>query len=113
MSTVAVFGAIGGTGRAVNRTLPFETMARLFARSSSQEAEDRQRQETVVRESGLAWTLVKPPRLTDAPRRGPIQAGPLVRVGMLSHISRLDLAEFLLDEIAQPRFVGQVVFVRT
>ena len=38
-------------------------------------------------------------------------AGPQVRVGMLSKISRADLARFIADELAEPRFRRETVFV--
>jgi len=95
-----------------NRTLPFQLMADMFKRHSPQVASDRVGQERVVMHSGLAWTIVKPPRLTDGAAKGKWQAGKEVRLGMLSSISRDDLADFLLSETMSPQYVGQAVFVR-
>lgn len=94
-----------------NRTLPFELMAKLFARQRPAVAADRWQQELAVRDSGLDWTVVKPPRLTDAPAHGRIEAGARVRVGLLSKISRTDLARVITDELAEPRFRRETVFV--
>lgn len=95
-----------------NRTLPFQLMAYMFKRHLPQVASDRVGQENVVISSGLAWTIVKPPRLTDGAARGRWSAGTDVRLGMLSSISRDDLADFLLAETVMPQYAGQAVFVR-
>jgi hypothetical protein len=94
-----------------NRTLPFDLMARMFARQQPAAALDRWQQEVSVRESDLDWTLIKPPRLTDAPARGGARTGPHVRVGIFSRISRMELARIIADEVAAPRFCCETVFV--
>ena len=104
-------GAMIG-GAQGNRSWPMEWMARSFARHAPGLARDREEQERIVAASGLDWTIVKPPRLTDGPATGRVRAGTDVRVGLLSRISRADLAGFMLDEIAQHTFVRQRVFVR-
>jgi uncharacterized protein YbjT (DUF2867 family) len=95
-----------------NRTLPFQFMADAFKRRSPQVAADREAQECVVMESDLAWTIIKPPRLTDGQAKGRWEAGPEVRVGMLSSITRDDLAAFLLAETLVPEHTGRAVFIR-
>jgi putative NADH-flavin reductase len=62
--------------------------------------------------SGLAWTIVKPPRLTSGRLSGRIVAGPDLPVGLRSYVSRADLATFILDEITRARFIRQRVVVR-
>lgn len=104
-------GGMIGAYRA-NRTFPFQLMADMFKRHSSQVANDREAQERVAMHSGLAWTIVKPPRLSDAAAKGTWRAGKDVRLGMLSSISRDDLADFLLTETVRPQYTGQAVFVR-
>ncbi|MBI5430884.1 MAG: NAD(P)H-binding protein [Nitrosomonadales bacterium] len=95
-----------------NRTLPFQWMTDMFKRRSPQVARDREGQENVVKRSGLDWTIVKPPRLTDGKAKGSWQAGPDIRVGMLSSIARGDLADFLVEETLYPQHIGQAVFIR-
>ena len=95
-----------------NRTLPFQWMTDVFNRKAPQVAADRAGQERAVRESGLDWTIVKPPRLTDGAARNRYTAGEDVRLGMLSSITRGDLARFLVGEALRPRFAGKAVFVR-
>ena len=62
--------------------------------------------------SGLDWTIVKPPRLTDGAAKGKWLAGTDVRLGMLSSITRDDLANFLVTKTLKPQYIGQAVFVR-
>jgi putative NADH-flavin reductase len=62
--------------------------------------------------SGLDWTIVKPPRLTDSSPQGQAQASSSLRVGLLSKVSRASLAAFILDEIQTGRFVRQRIFVK-
>jgi hypothetical protein len=96
-----------------NRTLPFQLMAGLFKRRSPQVARDREGQEGVVMRSGLAWTIVKPPRLSNGPATGKWFAGPDIRVGLFSSIARADLAEFLLAEAMLAQHSGQTIFIRS
>lgn len=99
-------------GPAPNRSHPMEWMARTFASWHPQAVRDREEQERLVESSGLDWTIVKPPRLTDSPPQGRVKAGPSLRVRLLSRISRADLAAFILDEIQTGRFVRQRIFVK-
>lgn len=75
-------------------------------------ARDREDQESAVAASPLDWTIIKPPRLTDAGPCGRTVAGPALPVGLRSSVCRADLASFLLDEVAGPRFVRQRVIVQ-
>lgn len=94
-----------------NRTAPFRLATDAFTRRFPAVAADRAEQERLVRESGLEWTLIKPPRLTNGPRTGNVHGSMRHRVGLLSKISRKDLSEFILDEIGRPGFIGRAVFV--
>jgi putative NADH-flavin reductase len=62
---------------------------------------DMRRTEDIVRASGLEWTIVRPPRLTDGPRTASYRSATNrnVRGGM--HISRADLADCILQCLAQ------------
>lgn len=104
-------GGMIGDYRA-NRTLPFQWMSDMFRGHSPQIANDRVGQEHVVMDSGLDWTIIKPPRLTDGAAKGKCCIGTDVRLGMLSSITRADLADFLITETLEPQYIGQVVFIR-
>jgi putative NADH-flavin reductase len=65
--------------------------------------------EDVLRDSGLDWTVVRPPRLTDGPVTGAYRTayGQNLRRGLL--ISRADVAHFMLRALRQPETSEQVV----
>jgi putative NADH-flavin reductase len=94
-----------------NWSWPVRAMSRAFARSRPQIAADFREQERLVRESGLDWTIVKPPLLTTGAPRGRVRVGPDLRIGLMSRIRRADLAQAILDEIERPQHLGKAVFV--
>lgn len=72
---------------------------------------DKENQERVVRESGLEWVLVRPPRFVKGPgRRRPrvIGSGEPGRVGK---VSLPGLAQVLLDASERPDYVGGAIVV--
>jgi putative NADH-flavin reductase len=75
-------------------------------------AEDRANQEKCVETSGLDWTLVKPPRLSNSKGRGHIRCGEALKVGAMSSLSRSDLGRFLLDQVDSREYVGKWVVVQ-
>lgn len=72
--------------------------------------DDRDEQERLVRASALSWTVVKPPRLTDADSKA-YNASPTLSVGVSSHLSRTALATFLVDEAMQPKYAQSAVYL--
>jgi putative NADH-flavin reductase len=71
--------------------------------------DDLARMEDVLRESELDWTIVRPPRLTDAPRTGKYRTAleRNLRRGLL--ISRADVADLMLRVLGQPDTIGQAI----
>jgi putative NADH-flavin reductase len=67
--------------------------------------------EDVIRSSGLSWTLVRPPRLTEGPRtwRYRVSIDQNVRGGR--RISRADVAALMLHAIADPSTSGHTLGV--
>lgn len=61
--------------------------------------------------SGLDWTMVMPPMLLNSPARGKyrIDGEALPPHGM--SISRADVAEFMMQQIANPQWVGKGVYI--
>ncbi len=61
--------------------------------------------------SGLDWTMVMPPMLANSPARGVyrIDGEALPRNG--SRISRTDVADFMMQQIANPQWVGKGVYI--
>ena len=69
---------------------------------------DHERQEAVVKQSALDWTLARPPYLFDGPHTGVYQHGfaPAYR-GTKGKISRADVADFMLKQVADDTYVGK------
>ncbi|MBU1250297.1 MAG: SDR family oxidoreductase [Actinobacteria bacterium] len=66
----------------------------------------------VLRASGLDWTVVRGPRLTDAPATGSYRVG-WVGVNASTQIARADLARFILTQLDDDTFVHELPFVST
>jgi hypothetical protein len=65
--------------------------------------------EDVLRDSGLDWTVVRPPRLTDKPPTGAYRTayGQNLRRGLL--VSRADVAHLMLDVLGRPETIEQAI----
>lgn len=60
--------------------------------------------DAALRESGLAWTIVRPGRLTDDPATGRVSLGPHVARG---DVTRADVAAVLAAVLDAPATIGQ------
>jgi putative NADH-flavin reductase len=71
--------------------------------------EDLAVMEDLVRDSGLDWTISRPPRLTDKPLTGVYRSayGQNLRGGVT--VSRADVAHHMLSMINEPETIKQVV----
>jgi putative NADH-flavin reductase len=65
--------------------------------------------EDILRRSGLDWTVVRPPRLTDKPLTGSYRTadGQNLRRGLL--VSRADVARLMLRVLEQPDTIKQAI----
>lgn len=69
---------------------------------------DHQEQEQITRASGLDWTIVRPGAFTDGPRTGEYRRGFTPRREKKTpKISRADVADFLLEQLTDPTWVGR------
>lgn len=67
---------------------------------------DHAREEGLIKRSTLDWVIVRPPRLTNGPYTGRYQSGEDVRErGLLASISRADVADFMVKQFADDRYV--------
>lgn len=108
---IALTGAmIGDMDQGQSRLM--QSVAKWIAAQQPAAAADRAGQERLLMESDREWTIVKPPRLTDGPLRSRTRSGTHMRVGLLSRISRPDLAEFMLDQIDSSQYVRDRVLVK-
>jgi putative NADH-flavin reductase len=83
----------------IHRRLLFPILRRFFGESYA----DMARMEQLLGASGVAWTVLRPPRLTDGPGTGRYRTAvgaPLPRAG---RISRADLARVMLQVLDDPR----------
>lgn len=67
---------------------------------------DHERQESVIKQSSLEWTIVRPPHLLDAPRTGVYRHGfPPADRDIKGQISRADVADFMLKQLTDDSYV--------
>lgn len=72
---------------------------------------DIPRQENVITKSGLDWTIVHPARLTNGIYTGNYRIGGELPIGLFSHISRADVADFLLKAASSREFVHKIITI--
>ena len=85
----------------------FGLLLAVLARDVLRDAEAHAR---VLQESGLEFTLVRGPRLTDGPRTGVYRVG-YVGKDSGTQVSRADVADFMLRELGEGAWVGQAPVV--
>ena len=67
---------------------------------------DHERQEAVVRNSSLEWTIIRPPHLKDGPRTGEYRHGfPVTDRNIQGWISRADVADFMLRQLTADTYI--------
>lgn len=93
----------------VMRSVLTPIVKRVFARNYA----DLARMEDVIRHSGLDWTVVRPPQLTDRPLTASYRTayGRNLRGGR--NIPRADVAHYMLRALDEPESVGRTVGVAT
>jgi uncharacterized protein YbjT (DUF2867 family) len=64
----------------------------------------------VLQASGLDWTVVRGPRLTQDPGKGRYRVG-WVGVDASTRISRDDLADFIVTQLTDRSFIHEMPFV--
>jgi putative NADH-flavin reductase len=93
---------VGGTGQRlglVDRYLVLPLLLRNVMR-------DHARKEALIRQSALDWVIVRPPRLTNGPYTGRYRSGEDARGrALLASISRADLADFMVKQLSDDRYV--------
>jgi len=67
--------------------------------------------EDVVRRSGLDWTIVRPPKLTDRPPTGTYRTASGLNIRGGWSVPRADVADLMLRVLDRPETVGQVIGV--
>lgn len=70
---------------------------------------DKAAGERVLRDSDVDWTLVYPAMLTNGPHTGRYTVGEHLRLTGLPRVARADVAEFMLREAEERRYVRRLV----
>lgn len=77
------------------------------------EIRDHEIKERMVTSSGVLWTIVRPPTLTNGPRTGSYRTGAdLTAASPLPRLSRADVADCILKELEDGAFVQRVMRVQ-
>lgn len=107
---VAVVGIMGaGESR---RKLPWFFRSVLFPTYLRRPLREHERQEAILRQTALDWTVVRPPNLTDGPRTGAYAHGEVEDWSTLAiAISRADVADFMLGALRDGRYVRQTPII--
>jgi putative NADH-flavin reductase len=72
--------------------------------------QDHEKQEILVRESDLDWTIIRPSGLTDDPLTETYALGENIRT-KTSQISRADVAHAIIEEVQDNTFVHKAVTI--
>ncbi len=73
--------------------------------------EDKDRQEMIVRQSGLDWTIVRPGFLTNGPKTGKYRVLKDLSGVKSGKVSRADVAEFILKESSERKYAGHAILL--
>jgi putative NADH-flavin reductase len=73
--------------------------------------DDLVRMEAIVSASGLAWTIIRPPRLTDGPRTGRYKIAINKHAPNSWLLSRADVADFIVKHLDNPATFQTIVEV--
>lgn len=84
---------------------------RLIRKIIASKMRDKDAMEVLVRHSGMRWTLVRPPMLSNGAQTGRYRVGTDLQPGLTSKLSRADLAAFILQEAVSGQFTGQAPVV--
>jgi putative NADH-flavin reductase len=72
---------------------------------------DQRAQERLLAATDLDYTIVRPPRLTDDPATGRYRVLPDALPSSSRRISRADVADFMLQQLVDPRFHRRGVYL--
>ena len=101
----------GGLSAPLDRPGPADRVIKFLLKTlSGHVLADAEQHLRVLKVSGLEWTVVRGPRLTEKPGTGTYRVG-WVGVDASTQISRDDLADFILTQAKDRTFIGQMPFI--
>jgi putative NADH-flavin reductase len=71
--------------------------------------EDKVRAEKLIRESGIDWVIVRPPKLKHMSARGNYRAGEALHVNLPAGLAHADVADFMVKSVASDAHLHQLV----
>jgi putative NADH-flavin reductase len=89
-----------GAGDSVNQCTPLTRL--VLRRGLRWLFKEKDRQEQLIKKTVLDWTIIRPTALTNGPRKNNVITEN-VRSGILTHISRADVAAMMIEIIDQPK----------
>lgn len=111
-SRLVVVSAAPVAGDDRGATLPDRLLARPLLRALLRGLyADMAVMEDIVRRSGMDWTIVRPPQLTDGPRTGTYRRATDANLRRGYRISRADLADAILASLQDPDAVKATIAV--
>jgi putative NADH-flavin reductase len=100
-----IISAGAGVGDPEDAPKLFNKLMNVLLKAASRYVyEDMLKTVDLVRASGLDWTIVRVPMLTDEPATGQVKVG-MVGKGMGARISRADMADFMLEQVKNSDYV--------
>lgn len=103
VSRVVVVTSLGVGDSSKQVPLPLRMMMQTVLKKP---IEDKNRQEEMVKESGLDWVIVRPGGLTNKPATGQYKSGLDPKI-MAGQISRADVAAFVLQQLEDDTYLHQ------
>jgi putative NADH-flavin reductase len=73
--------------------------------------DDKDREEEIIMASTIDWLIVRPAGLTNGPRTGEYRVLTDLEGSVATRISRRDVADFILSEMAQPTQFGKTPLI--
>ena len=100
-----------GVGESFNEMPPF---GKLFFRTLLRGIyADKAKADDAIRASKLEWTIVRPVMLTNGPRTGSYRVAEHLPLHGMPKISRADVAEFMIRELADRKWIRKTVILAT
>lgn len=97
-----------GVGESKER-IPFFFARIIFPLMMKEEFVDKEGQEHLIIQSKLDWTIVRPSVLNNKPSTGTYQVQEKLKFSSRSHISRTDVADFLVKQLTDTTFLRRAV----
>ena len=70
---------------------------------------EKNRMEDIIMESGLDWTIIRPTRLTNHKNKRSYKIGNHLNLGLSPYISREDVADFIINELSEAKYIHEAI----